>query len=46
MRFETVALDDVLAATAGASLRTGDPRRVPEQPPGAVDAADSGSVGA
>ena len=32
VRFETVALDDVLAATAGAALRMGDPGRVPEQP--------------
>ena len=43
VRFETVALDDVLAANGGGVAADGDPGRVPEQPPGAVDAADGGS---
>ena len=46
VRFETVALDDVLAATAGASLRMVILDVVPEQPAGAVDAADKWLVGA
>ena len=42
VRFETVTLDDLLAVTAGASLRPGDPGRVPEQPARTLDAADGG----
>ena len=43
VRFETVALDDVLGGNGGGVAADGDPGRVPEQPPGAVDAADGGS---
>ena len=42
VRFETVTLDDMLASTLGAFPATGDSRCVPEQPAGAVDAADPG----
>ena len=44
VRFETVTLDDLMVSTAGASLRAGDPGRVPEQPAGAVDAAHGGET--
>ena len=42
VEYEALALDRVLLATAGASLRVVTPGRVPKQPAGAFDAADGG----
>ena len=41
VRYETVTLDDLLVSTGRGSAAAGDPGRLPEQPAGAVDAADS-----